>query len=91
MLNGKHPDLLGRLSKEEIERMVNEAEKYKEEDDKQKDRISAKNGLESYAFNLKSTVEDDKVKDKISEEDKSTILTKAKEVLDWLDNNQVRY
>merc|ERR1711944_212136 len=45
----------GRLSKEEIERMVNDAEKFKEEDNKQKDRISAKNGLESYCFNMKIT------------------------------------
>ena len=43
----------GRLSKEEIERMVNDAEKFKAEDDKQKERISAKNGLESYCFNMK--------------------------------------
>merc|ERR1719289_722128 len=78
----------GRLSKEEIERMVNEAEKYKEEDDKQKEKIGAKNGLESYAFNLKSSVEDDKLKDKISEEDKKTVLDKTNEVLTWLDNNQ---
>ena len=69
--------------------MVNEAEKYKEEDEKQKERIVSKNALESYAFNLKSTVEDDKVKDKISDDDKATILKKAKEVLDWLDHNQV--
>ena len=55
----------GRLSKEEIERMVNEAEKYKVDDEKQKDRVSAKNSLESYCFNMKSTVEDEKVKDKI--------------------------
>merc|ERR1712211_25479 len=55
----------GRLSAEEIERMVNDAEKYKEDDDKQKDRISAKNGLESYCFNMKSTLEDDKLKAKL--------------------------
>merc|ERR1711892_461582 len=54
----------GRLSKEEIEKMVNDAEKYKDDDNKQKDRISAKNGLESYCFNMKSTIEDEKVKDK---------------------------
>jgi len=78
----------GRLSKEEIERMVNEAEKYKEEDEKQKEKISAKNALESYAFNLKSSVEDEKLKDKISEEDKKTVVDKAKETLEWLDNNQ---
>merc|ERR1719150_2613767 len=57
----------GRLSKEDIERMVSDAEKFKAEDDKQKDRIAAKNGLESYCFNMKSTLDDDKVKDKISE------------------------
>merc|ERR1712062_605537 len=56
----------GRLSKEDIERMVADAEKFKAEDDKQKERISAKNGLEAYCFNMKSTVEDDKFKDKIS-------------------------
>ncbi|CAH1997099.1 unnamed protein product [Acanthoscelides obtectus] len=52
----------GRLSKEDIERMVNEAEKYRNEDDKQKATISAKNALESYCFNIKSTMEDDKIK-----------------------------
>merc|ERR1712237_164282 len=55
----------GRLSKEEIERMVNDAEKFKAEDDKQKDRVSAKNELESYCFNMKTTLDDDKIKDKI--------------------------
>ena len=78
----------GRLSAEEIERMVNEAEQYKAEDDKQRERISAKNGLESYAFTMKSTMEDDKVKDKVSEEDCQTVIGKCKEAIDWLDKNQ---
>jgi len=78
----------GRLSKDDIERMVNEAEKYKEQDDQQRERIASKNNLESYAFNLKQSVEEEKVKDKLSDEDKTTILTKTKEVLEWLDNNQ---
>ena len=78
----------GRLSAEEIERMVNDAEKYKEDDDKQKDRISAKNGLESYCFNMKSTLEDDKLKEKIAENDRKTILDKCNETISWLDNNQ---
>lgn len=81
--------LPGRLSKEDIEKMVNDAEKYKDEDNKQKDKIVAKNACESYAFNLKSTIEDEKVKDKVSDEDKATILAKTKETLDWLENNQV--
>lgn len=51
----------GRLSKEEIERMVQDAEKYKAEDESQRDRVSAKNNLESYCFNMKQTVEDEKV------------------------------
>ena len=71
--------------------MVNEAEKYKEEDEKQRDRIAAKNELESYAFNLKATVEDDKMKGKISDEDRATIANKTKEVLNWLESNQVKF
>jgi len=77
-----------RLSKEDIERMVNDAEKYKDEDNQQKERIQAKNNLESYAFNLKSSLENDNVKEKISESDITKVCDKCKEVLDWLDNNQ---
>jgi len=79
----------GRLSKEEIERMVNDAEKFKDEDNKQKDRISAKNGLESYCFNMKTTIEDEKVADKISEDDKKKITEKCDEAIKWLDANQL--
>jgi molecular chaperone DnaK (HSP70) len=46
------------MSKEDIERMIQEAEKYKAEDEKQRDKVSSKNSLESYAFNMKATVED---------------------------------
>lgn len=79
----------GRLSKEEIERMVQEAEKYKEDDEKQKDRIKAKNDLESLAFNLKQTCEDEKVKDKIPADDREKLVEKVKEILAWLDGNQM--
>ncbi|KAL5962472.1 Heat shock cognate 70 kDa protein [Taenia solium] len=78
----------GRLSKEEIERMVNDAEKFKQEDEKQRDRVAAKNGLESYAFSMKSTVEDEKVKDKIGESDRRRITEKCEETLKWLEANQ---
>jgi len=77
----------GRLSKEDIEKMVSDAEKFKAEDEAIKDKVQAKNGLESYAYQMKSTIEDEKVKDKISEEDKTAITTKCKETLDWLDAN----
>jgi heat shock 70kDa protein 1/2/6/8 len=79
----------GRLSKEDIERMVNEAEKFRSEDEKQKECISAKNALESYCFNMKATMEDDKLKDKISETEKKTILDKCNDTIKWLDANQL--
>uniref|UniRef100_A0A4W5R967 Heat shock protein family A (Hsp70) member 8 n=1 Tax=Hucho hucho TaxID=62062 RepID=A0A4W5R967_9TELE len=78
----------GRLSKEDIERMVQEAEQYKAADDVQRDKVASKNGLESYAFNMKSTVEDEKLKGKLSDEDKQKILDKCNEVISWLDKNQ---
>ncbi|XP_076069137.1 heat shock protein 70 cognate 4 [Oratosquilla oratoria] len=79
----------GRLSKEEIERMVNEAEKYKSEDDQQRERITAKNNLESYCFNIKSTVEDEKFKDKVPASDREAIVSKCDETIQWLDANQL--
>ncbi len=79
----------GRLSKEEIEKMVNDAEKFKQEDEKQKERISAKNNLESYCFNMKSTIEDEKLKEKISDSDKEAITSKCDEIIKWLDANQL--
>lgn len=75
----------GRLSKDDIDRMVREAERYKADDDAQRDKIQAKNSLESYAYHMKSTMEDNKVKDKISEGDKKLITDKCSEVVSWLD------
>merc|ERR1712047_1422 len=78
----------GRLSADEIERMVADAEKFKADDDKQKERIAAKNGLESYCFNMKSTLEDKNISEKIPQDDKNKILDKCNEAISWLDNNQ---
>lgn len=78
----------GRLSKDDIDRMVSEAEKYKADDEKQRDRVQAKNALESYAYQMKQTMEDEKLKDKISEEDKKAVMDKCNEVISWLDSNQ---
>jgi len=79
----------GRLSDEEIERMVKEAEDYAEEDKKIKERIDARNGLESYLYNLKNTLEDDEkgVADNISSEDKKELQDMIDEALDWMDSN----
>jgi len=79
----------GRLSKDEIDRMVQEAEKFRSEDEKQRDRVSAKNALESYCFNIKQTMEDEKLKDKISEDDRKKVMEKCTEILAWLDANQM--
>ncbi|XP_038626035.1 LOW QUALITY PROTEIN: heat shock cognate 71 kDa protein-like [Tachyglossus aculeatus] len=78
----------GRLSKEDIEHMVQEAEKYNDVDEKQRDKVSSKNSLESYAFNMKATVEDEKLQGKISDEDKQKILDKCNEIINWLDKNR---
>jgi len=78
----------GRLSKEDIEKMVNDAEKYKADDEKQREKISAKNNLESYCFNMKSTLDDDKFKDKVSDSDRKIITDKCDETIKWLDMNQ---
>jgi len=79
----------GRLSEEEIERMVKEAEEFAEEDKKVKDRIDARNGLESYLYNLKNTLEDDEkgVADQLSAEDKKELQDMIDETLDWMDEN----
>ena len=78
-----------RLTKEDIERMTQDAEKYEEEDKNFKARVEAKNGLEGYCFQIRSTLTDDKLKDKIDEETVKPIVEKATEVLQWLESNQL--
>jgi len=78
----------GRLTQEEIDRMVQEAEKYADEDKATKERIEARNGLENYAFSLKNQVNDqDGLGGKIDEDDKETLLEAVKETTEWLDQN----
>ncbi|XP_028129511.1 heat shock protein 70 A1-like [Diabrotica virgifera virgifera] len=75
----------GRLSQQEIDRMLSEAEKYKEEDERQKEKIAARNQLEGYVFQLKQAVQD--CGDKLSSEDKSAIERECENCLKWLDSN----
>lgn len=77
----------GRLSKEEIEKMLAEAEKYKAEDEKQKERITARNQLESYTFSVKQAGEE--AGDKLTAEEKKKIVDKCAEVTSWLDSNSL--
>jgi len=67
----------GRLSKDEIEKLIKEAEKYKDQDEKIRKRVEAKNALESYCVSVKHTLDDEKLKDKINQGDKDTIKSKV--------------
>jgi len=78
----------GRLSKEDIERMVNDAEKYKDEDEKEKNRIQARNSAESYAYSLRNTLNEESIKDKIDAADKTKLEGAINEMISWLDSNQ---
>ncbi|KAF4658699.1 70-kilodalton heat shock protein [Perkinsus chesapeaki] len=79
----------GRLSQSDIDRMVNEAEKYKAEDESNKEKVEAKNALENYCFSVKNTLMDEKFKDKLSSDDKSAIEKAVDDALSWLDRNQL--
>ena len=74
----------GRLSADDIERMVNEAEEYKAQDDVLREKVESKNKFEGYLYQLKSSVEGE-LKDKLSASDKSTIMGKIKEYESWFD------
>lgn len=76
----------GRLSKEDVERMIAEAEQHRAEDEQFKQKIDAKNSLESYLYSVKSTLTDEKSKLKFSDDDKTDINVKVGEVQTWLDS-----
>lgn len=79
----------GRLSQEEIDRMVKEAEEMAEEDKKVKERLDARNKLETYIYNMRNTISDkENISDKIDSDDMERIENALKETLEWLDDNQ---
>jgi heat shock protein 5 len=77
----------GRLSEAEIERLVQEAEEYAEEDRRLKERIDSRNGLESYLYSLKNSLEDESVSDAVSIEGKKEVMDLIDETLDWMEEN----
>lgn len=79
----------GRLSKDEIEKLVKEAEKYKAEDEEVKKKVEAKNALENYAYNMRNTVKDEKIGGKLGAGDKEKIESAVNEAIDWLEKNQL--
>ncbi len=78
----------GRLSAEEVQRMLKEAEQFSAEDKKQKERVEAKNNLENYAYNVRNTLTDDSLASKLSSDDKANLQKAVDETISWLDKNQ---
>ncbi|CAJ1421900.1 unnamed protein product [Effrenium voratum] len=79
----------GRLSQSEIDRMVQEAEKFRAEDEASKQKIEAKNGLENYCFTMRNTLNEEKLKDKFEAVIRRRSSLRCKTPLDWLDKNQL--
>jgi L1 cell adhesion molecule like protein len=79
----------GRLSQSEIDRMVSEAEQYRAEDEANKGKVEAKNGLENYCFTMRNTLQEEKLKEKFEDGDKENIEKAVQDTLDWLDKNQL--
>ncbi|KAJ0080277.1 hypothetical protein Patl1_22534 [Pistacia atlantica] len=83
------PTTRGVSARKRLTRMVREAEEFAEEDKKVKERIDSRNKLETYIYNMKSTINDkDKLADKLDSDDKEKIENTLKEALEWLDDNQ---
>ena len=76
----------GRLSEEEIERMVKEAEEFAEQDAAEQQKVQARNQLEAYLYNLKNSLTDT-LKEKLTDEEKSSLSTIIEDSLVWLENN----
>ncbi|CAI5484565.1 unnamed protein product [Closterium sp. Yama58-4] len=79
----------GRLSKEDIERLVQEAERYKEEDEQVKKKVEAKNALENYTYNIRNTIRDENVGSKLPAADKKKVEDAVTSTVEWLDHNQL--
>jgi L1 cell adhesion molecule like protein len=76
------------LSKEQIEKMINEAKEHEKEDTLRRERIEARNELEGYLYNVKQSMSDEKLKDKFSSEDRATVEGIVKSTLEWVEANQ---
>ena len=79
----------GRLSKD-IERMVQEAEKYKEDDELHRKKIEARNGLGNCAYNMRNIINDEKFADKLDPADKETLKKAVEEAIQWMDANELK-
>jgi L1 cell adhesion molecule like protein len=78
----------GRMTADEIERLVQEAERYKAEDEANRARVEAKNALENYAFQVRNSINDEKIASQITPEDKVKALDAVQQITSWLERNQ---
>nr|AET50612.1 hypothetical protein [Eimeria tenella] len=79
----------GRLSQAEIDRMVAEAEKYRAEDEANRQRVEARNALENYCYSMRGTLDDEKLRERLAPEDREAASAAIQRALDWLDKNQL--
>ena len=79
----------GRLSQQDIDSMVADAEKFREEDEKMKEKVDAKNDLENMCYQVKSSISDEKIKDKISDEDKAKVEEKVEDILSQINDSSL--
>ena len=78
----------GRLSKEDIEKFVREAEQFKAEDEQLRKKVDAKNALENYLYSVKNTLRDEKWKDKITDDEKKAVQAKLDTITSWFESNK---
>lgn len=78
----------GCLSKEDIDRMVNEAEKYREEDERRRQEIDVRNGFESYIYSVKNSLDEERVQSVLGEEEVDTVKKRLEEEIDWLETHE---
>ena len=78
----------GRLSKEDIDRMVSEAERYAEEDKQQREKLEAKNSLENYLYGVRNSITEEAVKEKLEESDRTSVENTVDEAIKWLEDNE---
>lgn len=79
----------GRLTKEEIEKLLQEAEKFKSEDEEHRRKVESKNALENYTYNMRNSIKDDKIGEKLNSVDKKKIEDALDQTIQWLDGNQL--
>lgn len=77
----------GRLSKEDIEKMVKDAEKYRAEDEMIKKKIEAKNNLENYTYSVRNSLNDDNLKSKFKDDERNQLLKQVEETTKWIDSH----